>query len=100
MLFFQLSDNAMFSATNCSFENIKHAIVMETEKVTNSKSIEVGSELADIFLQNIILNECKFPDDHKGKVILKSRIFPPFACADSDNREIVERMSASPETHS
>ncbi|KMR01387.1 shc sh2 domain-binding protein 1-like protein [Lasius niger] len=91
----RLSDNAIFSASNCSFENITHeqAIVMETDKVFSSKSVEVGSEIANIFLKKIILNECKFPNDGKGNVMLKPKGIVAFARAYAQDKEIAGSSS-------
>ncbi|CAL1681571.1 unnamed protein product [Lasius platythorax] len=91
----RLSDNAIFSASNCSFENITHeqAIVMETDKVISSKSVEVGSEIANIFLKKIIFNECKFPNDGKGNVMLKPKGIVAFARAYAQDKEIAGSSS-------
>lgn len=73
---FQLNDNARFTATKCSFEYDEsgHAIVMETEKVTRSKSVEAGSELSPVSLKNVSISECKFSNgDVNGSITLRPK---------------------------
>lgn len=72
---FQLNDNARFTATSCSFEHVEkgHAIVIETEKVNRSESVEVESELSRVSLKNISLNECKFSNNDKGSIMLRPK---------------------------
>lgn len=73
--FFQLNDNARFTATGCSFENVEkgHAVVIETEKVTRTEKINVGSESSSVSLKNISLSECKFSNDDKGSITLRPK---------------------------
>lgn len=47
--------------------------MVETEKVTRSESVEVGSELSSVSLKNISLNECKFPNNDKGSITLRPK---------------------------
>ncbi|XP_012529742.1 protein nessun dorma [Monomorium pharaonis] len=72
----RLNDNARFTATKCSFESIEngYAIVMETEKVTRSESIKVGSESSLVSLKNISINECKFSNNYdEGSITLRPK---------------------------
>jgi len=46
---------------------------METEKITRSESVDVGSELSSVSLKNIFLNECKFFNNHKGNIMLRPK---------------------------
>lgn len=98
--FFQLNDNAIFTATKCSFENIKCecAIVMETEKITSPKSVKVNSELADVSLNKVILNECKFPNDDEGIVTLKPKGIAAFARTFAQDRETEENVPPNKES--
>ncbi|XP_070530508.1 protein nessun dorma isoform X4 [Cardiocondyla obscurior] len=68
----RLNDNARFTATRCTFEHVKHAIVIETEKVSHTENITVESKLTDL-LKNISVNECKFPDNDKGNITLRPK---------------------------
>ncbi|XP_011685098.1 PREDICTED: SHC SH2 domain-binding protein 1 [Wasmannia auropunctata] len=71
----RLNDNARFTATKSSFECIENgqAIVMETEKVTRSETVELGNEHSSVSLKNVSLNECKFFNDDKGSVTLRPK---------------------------
>ncbi|XP_072758360.1 protein nessun dorma [Anoplolepis gracilipes] len=90
-----LNDNATFTATKCSFENIKYgnALVIESEKVTSLKRIEMGNELMDISINKIVLNECKFPNDDKEIITLKPKGIAAFARTYAQDRETEENDS-------
>lgn len=95
---FQLNDNARFTATKCSFEYIQNgrAIVMETEKVTRSKNVEVGSELSPVSLKNVSVNECKFSNnDDKGSIMLRPK--DTAALVHRDVNDVVEESNAKEE---
>ncbi|XP_011163398.1 protein nessun dorma [Solenopsis invicta] len=93
-----LNDNARFTATKCSFEYIQNgrAIVMETEKVTRSKNVEVGSELSPVSLKNVSVNECKFSNnDDKGSIMLRPK--DTAALVHRDVNDVVEESNAKEE---
>lgn len=46
---------------------------METEKVTRSENVEVGSESSSVSLKNISLNKCKFSNNDKGSITLRPK---------------------------
>lgn len=65
---------------------------METEKVTSPKSVKVGSELTDISLNKVILNECKFPNDGEGILTLKPKGIAAFANTFAQDKETEENV--------
>lgn len=74
-VFFQLTDNARFTATRCSFEYIEkgRAVVIETEKTTRLENIEVERALTNVSLENISLNQCKFSNNETWSVTLRPK---------------------------
>lgn len=47
--------------------------MIETEKVTRSQSVAVGSELSSVSLKNISINECKFSNNDKENITLRPK---------------------------